>query len=87
MVSGARASPFIHYFSRDCRGLADLTGGACSSITEDRVARAGDDSAQGDPRLHGKINVALRAYVKPGTERGPDPTLQLKGRVLTFVRR
>ncbi len=82
-----RGKFFIHYFSRDCRGLRGLTGGACTTITEEMVARAGDDSAQGDPRLHGKVNFALRTYVKPGTERGPDPELQLKGRVLTFVRR
>jgi hypothetical protein len=78
---------FIHYFSRECGDLRGLTGGACTTITEDMVAKAGDDGAQGDPRLHGKINFAVRAYVKPGTERGPDPELQLKGRVLTFVRR
>jgi hypothetical protein len=78
---------FVHYFSRNCRGLRGLTGGACTTITEDMVARAGDDSAQGDPRAHGQVNFALRTYVKPGSERGPDPKLQLKGRVLTFVRR
>lgn len=78
---------FIHYFSRDCRGLRGLTGGACTAITTDMVAKAGDDSAQGDPSLHGKVNFALRAYVKQGSARGPDPLLQLKGRVLTFVRR
>jgi len=78
---------FIHYFSRDCRGLRGLTGGACTTITEDMVPEAGDDRAPGDPRLHGKVNFALRAYVKPGTERGPDPELQLRGRLLTFVRR
>lgn len=78
---------FVHYFSRDCRGLRGLTGAACTTITEDMVAKAGDDSAQGDPKSHGQINFALRTYVKPGSERGPDPKLQLKGRVLTFVRR
>lgn len=78
---------FVHFFSRDCRGLRGLTGSTCTTITTDMVPKAGDNSAQGDPRLHGMVNFALRAYVKPGSERGPDPMLQLKGRVLTFVRR
>jgi hypothetical protein len=78
---------FIHYFSRDCRGLRGLTGGTCTTVTTAMVPTAGDASAPGDPLLHGKVNFALRAYVKPGTDRGPDPALLLKGRVLTFTRR
>lgn len=78
---------FVHFFSRDCRGLRGLTGATCTTLTTAMVPKAGDTSAEGDPRLHGKVNFALRAYVKPGTARGPDSRLQLKGRVLTFVRR
>jgi hypothetical protein len=49
------------------------------------VPVAGDDRAPGDPELHGMFSVAVRTYVKPGSERGPDPTLQLRPVVLTFA--
>jgi hypothetical protein len=75
---------FVHFFTRDCAAIQDLAGGACTSITEDMVPRAGDPSAPGDPDLLGKFSAAVRAYVRPGTARGPDPALQLRPRTLTF---
>jgi hypothetical protein len=75
---------FIHFFTRDCAAIADVTDGACTTITPRMVPLAGDDKAPGDPDLHGKFSAAVRAYVAVGSERGPDPTLQLRPRVLTF---
>jgi len=75
---------FVHFFTRDCAAIADLTDGACTTITTDMVPLAGDDAAPGDPELHGMFSAAVRAYVARGSERGPDPTLQLRPVVLTF---
>ena len=75
---------FVHFFTRDCEAIADLTDGACTTITTDMVPFAGDDKAPGDPDLHGLFSAAVRAYVAPGSERGPDSTLQLRPVVLTF---
>jgi len=75
---------FVHFFTRDCDAIADLTDGACTTITTDMVPLAGDDKAPGDPDLHGLFSAAVRAYVVPGFERGPDPTKQLRPYTLTF---
>jgi len=75
---------FVHFFTRDCTAIADLTDGACTTITTDLVPLAGDDSAPGDADLHGKFSMAVRSYVVPGFERGPDPQLQLPPHILTF---
>jgi hypothetical protein len=45
---------------------------------------ADDDKAPGDPLLHDMFSAAVRTYVKPGSERGPDSNLQLRPHVLTF---
>ncbi len=76
---------FVHFFSRDCDAIRGLADGACTTITKGMVPVAGDDRAPGDPELHGMFSVAVRTYVKPGSERGPDPTLQLRPVVLTFA--
>jgi hypothetical protein len=76
---------FIHFFTRDCDAIAHITDGACTTITADMVPLAGDDKAPGDAELHGSFSAAVRAYVAVGSERGPDPTLQLRPRVLTFT--
>lgn len=75
---------FVHFFARDCDAIEGLTDGECTTITEKMVPLAGDDKAPGDPELHGMYSTAVRAYVKPGSERGADPALQLRPRVLTF---
>jgi hypothetical protein len=61
---------FIHYLTRDCAAIAELTDGACTELTDDLVP-------PGVP-----VAFALRAYVRPGTERGPDPTKLLPPRVI-----
>ena len=75
---------FVHFFTRDCAAIADLTDGACTTITKAMVPRAGDDKAPGDAELHGMFSAAVRAYVAVGSKRGPNPSLQLRPRVLTF---
>jgi len=75
---------FIHFFTRDCGAIADLTDGACTTISTDMVPVAGDDKAPGDWNLHGLFSAAVRTYVARGSERGPDSTLQLRPVVLTF---
>lgn len=85
--AGAVSDPdkfFVYFFTRDCEAIADLTDGACTTITSDMVPLAGDDKAPGDADLHGMFSAAVRNYVVPGSERGPDPTKQLRPRVLTF---
>ncbi len=75
---------FVHFFTRDCAVIADLTDGACTTITTDLIPLAGDENALGDPKLHGKFSVAVRSYVARGSKRGPDPVLQLPPYILTF---
>ena len=76
---------FVHFFTRDCAAIADLTDGACTTITPDMVPLSTDEEAPGDAKLHGMFSMAVRAYVKPDTERGPDPTKQLPPHTLTFM--
>ena len=75
---------FVHFFTRNCDAIADLANGACTTISTDMVPLADDDKAPGDASLHGMFSAAVRTYVKPGSERGPDSNLQLRPHVLTF---
>jgi hypothetical protein len=75
---------FVHFFARDCDAIADLTYGECTTVTPDMIPLAGDGKAPGDPELHGWFSMAVRSYVKPGSERGPDPSKQLAPHALTF---
>jgi hypothetical protein len=75
---------FVYFFTRDCDAIVDLTDDACTTITRSMVPLASDDQAPGDPNLHGMFSAAVRAYVALGSERGPDPTKQLRPQVLTF---
>ena len=75
---------FVHFFTRDCAEIADLTDGACTTITEPMVPLAGDDKAPGDADLHGKFSAAVRAYVAVDSERGANPPLQLPPKLITF---
>jgi hypothetical protein len=75
---------FVHFFARDCAAIADLTDGECTTVTTDMIPLADDHEAPGDGDLHGMFSVAVRAYVKRGSERGPDPAKQLPPYRLTF---
>jgi hypothetical protein len=78
---------FVHFFTRDCDAIADLTDGACTTITKRMVPLAGNDKAPGDDDLHGKFSAAVRAYVADGSERGANPPLQLPPVLITFQRK
>jgi hypothetical protein len=75
---------FVHFFARDCDAIADLTYGECTTVTPDMIPLADDEDAPGDAALHGMFSMAVRAYIKPGSERGPDPASQLPPHALTF---
>lgn len=53
---------FVYYVSRDCADLASKTGGNCFQITDTMVP-------EGHP-----IKLVVRAYLRPGTMRGPEST-------------
>jgi hypothetical protein len=79
---------FVHYYARDCTPLNQLLGDRaldCTTITDQVVPRGNDTSAVGHPALRGMLMVALRDYIVPGTERGPDPSVLLPPRILTFT--
>jgi hypothetical protein len=76
---------FVHFFARDCAAIADLTHGECTTVTTDMIPLAGDHEAPGDRDLHGMFSIAVRAYIKRGSERGPDPAKQLPPHRLTFT--
>lgn len=75
---------FVHFFARDCDAIADLTYGECTTVTPEMIPLASDDGAVGDEALRGWFSMAVRSYVKPGSERGPDPGKQLAPHALTF---
>ena len=56
---------YLYYFTRNCAGLEALTGGNCFEI-DDTVIAPGD-----------QMVLAVRDYLRPGTERGPDSSLVL----------
>ena len=84
--AGSESSPgifgmfFVHYFTKDCSVLPDEPGGMMENCTEIHGM-----STQGDPELQGKIMISLRNYIAPGTVSGPDSTLLLTPRILTFT--
>ncbi len=63
---------YVHYLTRDCSAIENLTDGECTSIGTDEVPVG--------------VNFAtiVREYLAPGTARGPDPTKLLKTRILKF---
>jgi len=75
---------FVHFFARDCDAIADITYGECTTVTPEMIPLEGDDEALGDQHLHGFFSMAVRSYVKPDTERGPDATGQLPPHALKF---
>lgn len=64
---------YLHYFTRDCSGLEDLTDKHCKSLKEVIP-----------PRDH--FAISIRDYIKPDTQRGPDSPLLLPSRVLKLKR-
>jgi len=65
---------YLYYFTRDCSGLDDLTGGHCFPLPATMIP-PGDHFA-----------LSVRDYVKPDTERGPDSSLVLLPMMLKLKR-
>lgn len=61
---------FLIYFTRDCSGLKEITDDHCIEIPTTQIPT-------GDLMV-----LAVRDYIKPGTQRGPDSSLVLPSRVL-----
>jgi hypothetical protein len=81
---------YVHFFTRNCETLKDLLPVDrfqydCTEIDEQMVPRKGDTNALGDPNLHGFIQIGLRDYVAPNTQRGPDSSQLLTPRILSFT--
>jgi hypothetical protein len=71
LLPGTDLDPyFVHYLTRDCAAIGDVTDGECTALTDDLVPA-------GVP-----VAFALRAYIRPGTERGPDPAKLLPAHVI-----
>lgn len=64
---------YLYYFTRDCSGLEDLTGGNCFDLNT--YIPAGD-----------QIVLTVRDYIVPDTQRGPESSLLLPSRVLQLQR-
>lgn len=79
---------FVHYFARDCAPLGDVPGGAknCTAITDAMIPRHGTTDL-GDPALRGMLQLGIRDYIVPGTQRGPDAAKMLTPVVLAFTQR
>lgn len=76
---------FVQFFARNCETIQDLTDGRCTTITTEMVPPQGA-SAQGDPTLQGMLQIGLRNYIVPKTQRGPDSSKLLTPRILTFTK-
>jgi hypothetical protein len=69
---------FVHYFTRNCKAIEGFTDGECTTISEDMVPPLGEGT-------QGLFSAALRSYVRPGTERGPKSSDQLKPMIIRFA--
>ncbi len=74
---------FVHYFARDCTGLETKTGGHCYSVG-DKVPENCFDKADNSCDM---LNLSLRAYIRPGTQRATDATSVLKSKFILLDRR
>ncbi|MHC1698587.1 MAG: hypothetical protein AB9919_11115 [Geobacteraceae bacterium] len=65
---------FLVYFTRNCSDVKDLTDDHCIEVPTTLIP-------EGD-----KLVFAVRDYIKPGTQRGPDSALILPAQMLQLVR-
>lgn len=72
---------FVYYFTRDCKGLESLTNGQCFSISTDMIP-----ACTGDPAKCPRLGLTVRAYIRPGTQRGPDAAKILPSVVIPLRR-
>lgn len=61
---------YLYYFTRDCSSIKTLAGDNCFSITTDMI----EPCTSTDPSECDHLKLAQRAYIKNGTQRGPDST-------------
>ncbi len=61
---------YVHYLTRNCARIRNLTDGECTSIDRTALPRGV------------KFASVVRDYLAPGTRRGPDPTKLLKPRII-----
>jgi hypothetical protein len=69
---------FVHYFARNCKAIEGLTDGECTALSEDIVPLLGEGK-------QGLFSAAVRSYVRPGTERGPRSSAQLRPMIIRFA--
>ena len=69
---------FVHYLTRDCEAIQGLTDGQCTTITEDMVPPLGEGKL-------GLFTPGVRNYIRPGTERGPLSSEQLRPWIIRFT--
>jgi hypothetical protein len=72
---------FVQYFARDCTGLESKTGGHCNSIGDQlpKCYEVKDVTCD-------MLNLSLRGYIRPGTQRGADPASVLNSRIIPLKR-
>lgn len=75
---------FLQFFARDCEAIQALTDGRCTTITTEMIPPRGA-SQLGDPALQGMLQIGLRDYIVPETQRGPDSSKLLTPRILRFT--
>lgn len=68
---------FVHYFARSCDAVESLTDGECTTVTEEMVPPLGEGP-------QGLFSAVVRSYVRPGTERGPLSSGQLRPWIIRF---
>lgn len=71
---------FLFYFTRDCSGLQDLTGGHCYEISESMLPLCNDPTS----KTCDNLSFTIRDYIRPGTQRGPAAILKLPAMVITL---
>lgn len=67
---------YVHYFTRDCTGLEDLTHGNCTAVGNTEFLIPPGQRA----------SLVERDYIAVGTQRGPDSALTLPSIVVTLQR-
>jgi len=67
---------YVHFFTRDCSDLGDLTRGQCTEV--------GASALEIPPGV--RASLVERDYIAVGTRRGPDSTLSLPSVVLRLQR-
>jgi hypothetical protein len=73
---------YLYYFTRDCSGLDALTDGNCFSITSEMIEVCNE---YGSPDCD-YLKLIQRAYLKKGSERGPDSSMTLPPRLIKLTR-